>query len=140
MYSDSNYRTIREVAGGVIVQIPDRSPGEIQIRNPNYNPYAVSRQPQTSEIHLGVHSKSSVGKQIAIAFIITITGVIITTLIMGSDMWYYGVIVGIGAYIVLRSIYGCYASKEPEEPVSMVADKSVNTGTAPDEEDPSAPV
>ncbi len=140
MYSDSNYRTIHEVTGGVIVQIPDRARGEIQITNTNYNPYVVSRQPQTHEIHPSVNSKSSVGKQIAIGFIIAVTGVIIVTLIMGSEAWYYGVIVGVGAYIVLRSIYGCYASKGPEEPASRVVDKSVNSGTAPDEEDPSAPV
>ena len=60
------------------------------------------------------------------------------TLFMGSEEWYYGVVAGIGVYILLRSIYGCYMSEEVAENVSSNSPKQATAPT--DDDDPIAPV
>ncbi len=60
------------------------------------------------------------------------------TLFMSSNDWYYGVVAGIGVYIVLRSIYGCYKSEDTVEGIHSNSPKQASAPITDD--DPVAPV
>lgn len=68
------------------------------------------------DIHASFHEETTpsskkvckVGHEIVAAFLCCVVGIIMFSLIINKDAWYWGVIAGIGGYSVLRAFYGCY--------------------------------
>jgi hypothetical protein len=72
----------------------------------------------------------------ALAIMCIVCCIILFTVLMDSKHWYWGVIGGIGLFIILRSFYGCCTSSENP---NINTKSSVPRPTAPDEEDPTPP-
>ncbi len=59
------------------------------------------------------------------AIMCCVVGIIIFSLVMGTDSWYWGIIAGVGGFCVLRAFYGCYmaneerAQKPPSAPLNV---------------------
>jgi hypothetical protein len=118
------------------------TPITVYLENPHTHVYVSPPSPPHSpQTHPNSTSRDSPSagfwKDIAFAVVCIVCGIILFSLAMDVSYWYWGVISGIGMYILVRTFYGCYMNSADANTKSSRA--LPPPPSAPDEEDPTPP-
>ncbi len=93
----------------------------------------MTQQAPNSQIAL----KKPIWIDVAAAVTCVAGGILAFSLLMDSDYWYWGVLCGIGVFILIRSLYGCHELRNTADANPGVNPNPIHVKVV-DDEDPTA--